>query len=212
MKKLIALLLATVMAMSLTTAFAVSSKTSDDVPEVEETTVQKKEATGEQQAGSKIEEVPAPQLIVSLTENDHIAKLIKALQEWVGAGKSPVTFFPENAQVQVIRVTPNGIDADILEVKEVVGLVVDGSETVKGEVDVVKLRVKFVVPYDPSVLVFPMIGLADEEGNIDNIEWYQVDGVVLEDGRIELTVPFDLVEKMDNAAYVDLVVLSVPKA
>lgn len=201
MKKLTALLLVAVMALSMVSAFAAGSKTAADVPAVTPVNETKEE---------EIEEVPAGDLNVALVKTEAVDDTINDLKKLADEGAAPITYFPkEEVQDKVAEKLPAGVAAKDLEVKEVVGLSVEGVESLEGKVDAVAMAVSFTTPYNPSQTVFPVIGLVDAEGNVD---WVLVEGTVQEDGSILLTIPAELLAKMAKAASVELAVLSTPLA
>ena len=202
MKKTIAFLLVAVMALSMTSAFAGSP-----VSYVEPVTVDTPALAPA--APVAAEEVAAEKLTVVVGETEEVAEALAAIEKVVEAGAPVITYFPDDTQAKVKDALPEAVEAGDLELNEFVALTVENAEQAAAELDEVRLVIAFTTKYDPAQKVFPLIGLVDANGNVN---WILVEGEVQADGSVMLIIPADVLEKMGNAASVQVAVLSTPKA
>ncbi len=134
MKKLIALVLVTVLALSLATAYAVPSKTTNDL-----TKVVGFEATGEK---------PADDFAIIIVEDSEAAKAeLKKIIEFVKDGKAPAEYFPKELLPE---------DADKLELNEFVGIEVLNYKPEYGDVTV---ELEFGTEYKAGQKVYPLVSI-----------------------------------------------------
>ena len=207
MKKTIALLLVAVMALSLTSAFASSPKNYEE-PVTVVTPTPAAPAAPAAPAEEVEEEVEAENLVVAVVESEAVDEAVEEIKKMVAEEKPVIEYFPEETQEEVKAVLPETVKAEDLELNEFVGMAVDNFEQVVEEADEVRVIIAFTTKYDPEQEVFPLIGLVDEAGNVT---WVLIEAEVQEDGSLMLIIPTDVLEKMGNAASVQVAILSTPQ-
>lgn len=209
MKKTIALLLVAVMALSLTSAFASSPKNYEEpVTVVTPTPAPAAPAASAAPAEEVEEEVEAENLVVAVVESEAVDEAVEEIKKMVAEEKPVIEYFPEETQEEVKAALPETVKAEDLELNEFVGMAVDNFEQVVEEADEVRVIIAFTTKYDPEQEVFPLIGLVDEAGNVT---WVLIEAEVQEDGSLMLIIPTDVLEKMGNAASVQVAILSTPQ-
>ena len=151
MKKLISLVLVAVLALSLATAYAVPSKTTNDLTKVLEI-----ETTGEK---------PADDFAIVIVEDSEAAKAeLEKIIEFVKDGKAPAEYFPAELLPE---------NASELEMNEFVGIAVLNYKPEYGDVTA---KLEFGTPYNAGQKVYPLTSI-DGEWTSETAE-AQEDGAV----------------------------------
>ena len=196
MKKLIAILLTMVMTLSLATAFATDSKTSDDVAAVVDIA-----PAAEKTASSAPAAVS--NLVITIIENDQQAFELEKIAEFVKTAPV-VEYFPAEAQEK--------IENKDSELTELTGLLVSGYTSAMGDVEVI---FRFDTAFDPEQKVVALVGLYDSTVIDENTtaDWEVVSNVeVLDNGDVKILFPADLLAKLNVAPAAVIAILATPIA
>lgn len=203
MKKLVVLVLAMLMAVS-AVAYALPSKTTSDMTSISDVELL---STGQ----------PAEGLEISVTEQEPVTAEIQKLAQYVtSSNASPVEYFDAATQTSITTLTSNMFDEGEvpaitdLELNECVALDVNNYDSSMGDI---VTTVQFATQYKPGAKVIVLIGLYSGEKDADGnnvVEWLPIPGEVTDDGKVMIMFTSALMERMEAASSVAMMVLNKP--
>lgn len=201
MKKWMSILVAALLVLSMTTAFAaVPSKTTSNATTVTAVVTTTGVAVAED---FKVE--------VVVEESAPVVQEITKIATFVAENSAPVVeYFPVEVKEQIVAKLPETVVTEEVEINEFVTIDQTAYTETYGDV---KTSFSFTTVYAPEQTLVALVGIftgeVDENGE-PIIEWIVLDAIANEDGTVEVTFTQDAMLKMQSAEATSLAIINTP--
>ena len=201
MKKMALALVAALMMLSMSTAFAATpSKTTTDVTQVKEVATVNEDGTTTAAKNWNLE--------VTEDSDEVTSEIAKIYAHVVTAGNHAVSYFPIETQEALAELFGADFDLKTLNLNEFVTLKLTGYENIGGDA---KVTFTFTTKYEVGKKVAVVVGLYNGQRDANGqyiVEWVVLGAEALENGDLCVVFPADVLAQINDAVAVSMAVLS----